>query len=606
MWRIRTDVVGNGACLYSLPNSYNQANISKLIYSLREHKLSLESFQKLGVENLGLSESQCLVLYTIFRRLIRPFEKYFDDSNNQSQIAMFGIFLITQFLNQYANSSVTKLRSKASEVFPEKQPSSTTTSASTTAVAAAAAAPTPSPRHRPAFFHGLPKRSASERGFSVESVNAAIAPMAAPPKKQTESQTPPPTNKKRSLPVASKDEVIMVKNRNSLGNRRMTVPAISSIEKPEENMSAKNAKWKKIPSTTHQYFEDFQAMFLLEYLSPIIRICSVAAGTQNPSTMHKLLAEEIEPMRYFLYYADENSVNEETLGAPLAETLECFLKHTNVYFFDVISAISVILRGLLDEESILSESRIVHYNSVNRKTLKFDDSLTPQQSITITNSFRSYLYYPCALSHCTISCLSNCTVFIGAASGIVNLQSCSTVILIASCHSVIINNCKDCVLHIGTNTQPILIGDNNNIQLSPLNTYYPNHGLHLEIARIDTKINLWNEPVNGSLQLLRIPSQYASLLSPTYFHKFVVPNILEGDSKEILFPLPKEYEDVLVKSEQQYQEARQSVLSIADLEHSKIVQNVLWNNFKGWLAASGNLRQIEDLMKYDSDEVVNL
>lgn len=65
---------------------------------------------------------------------------------------------------------------------------------------------------------------------------------------------------------------------------------------------------------------------------------------------------------------------------------------------------------------------------------------------------------------------SDCTVVVGAAGRLVRLERCDKVSLLALCARLVVLNCHDCGLWLGTPRPPLLVGDCRFLRLAPFNT----------------------------------------------------------------------------------------------------------------------------------------
>eukprot|EP00301_Raphidiophrys_heterophryoidea_P000253 c10126_g1_i2.p1 GENE.c10126_g1_i2~~c10126_g1_i2.p1 ORF type:complete len:560 (-),score=106.69 c10126_g1_i2:24-1703(-) len=522
MWRPREDVVGVGAVLSALPSAYTPDNIVALIGQLSSNEeLNEKTFSKHATKYLGLADAQASMLFGYYTELLRPFEQ--TQAWAKISSGTLGLFLVLQFLSQFCVSTVTRRKSTMSEVWPtspemlryKPNPMLSMPNAPIRALSERQLS-------RASIDDAL-ARTHSERNISITDVKDAIAnsPFASPMMsrrpgmldRRSSSSLAVPTSDimggfstdpyMSNTPPQSRIERSMVGSPNT--KRRISASALSPLSPPPTNLhefaagfdslAHKSNQWRLTPPKSHLLFPPFQASFLLDHVTVLVRVCLAALGRCGAHQMLRVSSEDVSVLEFLLCYLPSREKPDHI--PRLHTSLECFASKPEVSFFDVVSSLSSLLKEIAEVDFMsLTHPTFTQYNFLHRKTVVHDNTFTAPHHLSITNSFRSYIYCATSLGHVVISCITNCTVFVGAVAGILTLQHCSGVILAGACHSVYISNCKDCVVHVACNKNPVFGGDNNNVQLAPLNAFYPLHSAHIEAARLETSVNKWDQPVS--------------------------------------------------------------------------------------------------------------
>lgn len=171
-----------------------------------------------------------------------------------------------------------------------------------------------------------------------------------------------------------------------------------------------------------------------------------------------------------------------------------------------------------------------------------------------------------------------------------------------------------------THNQPLVLGSNYNLRFGPYCTHYRSLDRHVAEAGLDVSQNLWNQPllflvellkdhqpsivpIGGSrhalkLAISKLEKQTYNLVSPDNFSPFRIPFELHGPTKQIPFPLPSDYQLAL---EDHTEEAillkKELDRLIQDKKRQAQVQLLVRTHFEKWLAETGAMQQIEDLVK---------
>lgn len=266
-----------------------------------------------------------------------------------------------------------------------------------------------------------------------------------------------------------------------------------------------------------------------------------------------------------------------------------------------------------DPESIISR------NSPSDVSVPVDSTVDGRYA-RIKNCNSSFIYLLCPISSMKIENCTDSIVVIGAVSSLISVENCKDTTIITACKSIQISNCERCTFYLMTSTQPLILANNYDLQFGPYCTHYRSLDRHVAEAGLDVSYNLWNQPVLYLVELLKdyqpsviavgssrhpikaaiskLEKQAYSLVAPDNFSPFRIPFELHGPTKQIPFPLPSDYQLAL---EDHTEEAillkKELDRLIQDKKRQAQVQSAVRSHFEKWLAETGALQQIEDLVK---------
>eukprot|EP01018_Ginkgo_biloba_P018415 Gb_01920 [translate_table: standard] len=239
-------------------------------------------------------------------------------------------------------------------------------------------------------------------------------------------------------------------------------------------------------------------------------------------------------------------------------------------------------------------------------------------SVKVLNCHDSVIYILAPLNYATVNGCSDAVVVLGAVGKAVRVEHCERVNVIVATKHTCIANCRECIFFLGVNKQPIISGNNHNLQVAPYNTFYPDLEMHLAQVGLDPTINKWDKPLALGMvdphDSLSHPAgvsdgqaESATVLHPDRFLNFVIPKWFEVESKQQQttdnpFLLPKPY---MVANQQKCNSLEDMRMSLRNtpLEDSKKreLANAIHIHFKEWLYASGNIRQLYCLQNSECD-----
>ncbi|CAM9332079.1 unnamed protein product, partial [Heterosigma akashiwo] len=145
----------------------------------------------------------------------------------------------------------------------------------------------------------------------------------------------------------------------------------------------------------------------------------------------------------------------------------------------------------------------MHDEDKKQDELGGEDSNSRQlRAVHVNHCHDSYIYLLGAFKSATVLGCTDCTVVIGAISGMVNVVECERIQLVTCCRRLVINNCLDSVFPTLAATPPVLHGDHRACRLAPPNhAGYPALAAHLRRAGLPdgtapATVNFWNAPVD--------------------------------------------------------------------------------------------------------------
>lgn len=267
---------------------------------------------------------------------------------------------------------------------------------------------------------------------------------------------------------------------------------------------------------------------------------------------------------------------------------------------------------------------------VKQTVLQRESEMGSMRNVRIEDCQDAVLYFLAPMTHVAITGCMDCTIVLGAVGGVLKLELCERVNMVAAAQRTSIVTCRDSTLCLAAAHRPLVLGDCRHVQLAPYNSHYDRLEAHLRVAGISPTQNHWDEPINmtrkpttaeGSPSTTNsrgagseVPDKLAvSLLPPEKFMPFMVPFRMppesSGSEAEASrthtnpFPVPQSYNLALESKVHAVQEMRQAVAHAAlDELRKKELQSAIQAYFKEWLVASGNMRQVFDLAHMERHE----
>jgi len=212
------------------------------------------------------------------------------------------------------------------------------------------------------------------------------------------------------------------------------------------------------------------------------------------------------------------------------------------------------------------------------------------------------------VKYATVYGCSDATVVLGAVGKVVKVEHCERVHIIAAAKRICIANCRECIFYLGVNHQPLILGDNHKLQVAPFNTCYPQLQDHLMQVGVDPSVNKWDQPFvlgvidpHDSLShpagVSDVKAESASCLDPDLFTNFLIPSWFGDERQEPTscnpFPLPEIYGAFQSKKRSTLEDIQKTIRELQlDENRKREFATALHAQFKDWLYASGNIRQL--------------
>ncbi|XP_010913921.1 uncharacterized protein [Elaeis guineensis] len=229
-------------------------------------------------------------------------------------------------------------------------------------------------------------------------------------------------------------------------------------------------------------------------------------------------------------------------------------------------------------------------------------------SVKVLNCHDSVIYILAPLMYATVYGCSDTTIILGAIGKAVRVEHCERVQVITAAKRICIANCRECVLFLGVNQRPLIVGDNHKLQVAPFNTYYSQLEEHIAQVGVDLTVNKWDEPLvlgmvdpHDSLShpagVSDVQAGSATCLDPGQFTIFLIPKCLGAESpqptKYIPFRLPEIYSESQRRKHSVLSDIQQALRDVQlDANRKRDLAMALHVHFKDWLYASGNIRQL--------------
>uniref|UniRef100_K3WA00 C-CAP/cofactor C-like domain-containing protein n=1 Tax=Globisporangium ultimum (strain ATCC 200006 / CBS 805.95 / DAOM BR144) TaxID=431595 RepID=K3WA00_GLOUD len=209
-----------------------------------------------------------------------------------------------------------------------------------------------------------------------------------------------------------------------------------------------------------------------------------------------------------------------------------------------------------------------------------------------------------------ITACNNCRIITAPNTGILSMDRCENVHVTAISGLIRVSNCLDSMINAYTLVPMIMSGENVGVELGPFNTKYSGLGQQLADAQFrfhPESLGAWNVFLN--LDSEKDPGVVSDekapivLQPPASFREICVPVKISGaGTAERVFPLPSEYTASL-KIQQETVDSLRHLVSNDDfdLTTKRTMEMVIQLRFKEWLSATGNARQILDLVHIEKN-----
>lgn len=279
---------------------------------------------------------------------------------------------------------------------------------------------------------------------------------------------------------------------------------------------------------------------------------------------------------------------------------------------------------------------LAEFSNLDRKTIlraRFPDcnsagnSYPHGREVRISNCSEAHFYLLSALGRVSMIGCRDCTLFIGACVSM-SLINCVNVRVHAVARVCRVTNCFDTHMYLSTNRRPQIVGENRGLLFAPYNAAYGHVARDMADIGVSPGENAWNEFYRPAHRADRgradpdLTPKVATVLAPEKFLPFAVPTKPEEartakeDSSLFNIPLPPppEYAAALATRKLEIDRIRREIRTLDDaargdamsdareLARAKgVLQAIVQERFREWLSATGNMRQITELVRMDQD-----
>ncbi|XP_071946612.1 TBCC domain-containing protein 1-like isoform X2 [Antedon mediterranea] len=246
------------------------------------------------------------------------------------------------------------------------------------------------------------------------------------------------------------------------------------------------------------------------------------------------------------------------------------------------------------------DQKLIIISQVCKQTLaKMSTTLTDSR-VKVHRCHYAFMYLLSPLRYVSIEKCRHSTIVLGPVATTVHVTSCEDLTIITPCRRFSISGSTLCTVHLLTPTRPLILGGNDSITLAPYHTHYPMLQDHMAKSGIAGLPNLWNNPLCVGLDHQESFPVY-SFLPPQDFFMFVIPFELEGDTKELPWSLPSEYEEGLLTRQKQIKNWQKTVKDAKlNPAQKQQFQTLVESRFQAWLVESGHKKQVDGLVPVPS------
>eukprot|EP00794_Sanderia_malayensis_P013931 gene13931-15383_t len=237
--------------------------------------------------------------------------------------------------------------------------------------------------------------------------------------------------------------------------------------------------------------------------------------------------------------------------------------------------------------------RLMIFNQVCKRTVARAGDPLSHSTVKLHRCQYSYMYLLSPLRSVTIEKCHDSMIFLGPVETTVNLLACENVQVFAVTRKLTINSCRKCTFYLFTETQPVIVGSNEDIYFAPYHTFYPSLIEDMISVGLTISHNFWNSPVqigneSGKNNWDELPGED--------FLSVCIPFDMEGETIDCPFQLPNKYQNAL-RLRDEALENWHSMVREAGLtrDKRKQLQSLVQNSFQEWLKETGNQLLLESL-----------
>jgi len=228
--------------------------------------------------------------------------------------------------------------------------------------------------------------------------------------------------------------------------------------------------------------------------------------------------------------------------------------------------------------------------------------------LKLTNCQDSVIYLLGCFRNVTVLACSNCTIVLGTVSRVASIEHCDHVKVVVAGRQVLLSNTNDSQCYMSVSSPPLFLRDNHNIQVAPHGSPFAHLEHFLRASGIDVSKNYWNAgksvPLFSSDQESSHSVPGMVLMNPKDFLPITIPVLSAADEGSLgaQCALPAPFMQSLQSKYQVVTDMRQRILELGlDEGKQKDLKAAIQVRFKDWLVASGNIRQVNDLIRIEQE-----
>eukprot|EP01147_Barroeca_monosierra_P008726 gene8726-1110_t len=239
---------------------------------------------------------------------------------------------------------------------------------------------------------------------------------------------------------------------------------------------------------------------------------------------------------------------------------------------------------------------------LSRATQMWDTNQLDMIDLHIHKCNTAVLYILSPLRHVWIDECIRCTIVVGAVAGVLHLSNSRRCTIVATCSRLMSRMTTDTLVHLCTNTRPILLDSTQSLTLAPYHTFYGSLERHMAKAKIFPLRNLWNQPLH--VFPTGASSIDGNILDPQKLCPFTIPFDTSGETKKNPCAAPSEYQLAVIDNLTFARKFRESLKQFKGGVINEITTSTniihqfeatVQSSFVEWLMQTKRLRQVHDL-----------
>eukprot|EP00189_Rhodosorus_marinus_P007646 CAMPEP_0184752118 /NCGR_PEP_ID=MMETSP0315-20130426/43410_1 /TAXON_ID=101924 /ORGANISM="Rhodosorus marinus, Strain UTEX LB 2760" /LENGTH=478 /DNA_ID=CAMNT_0027231435 /DNA_START=318 /DNA_END=1754 /DNA_ORIENTATION=+ len=374
-----------------------------------------------------------------------------------------------------------------------------------------------------------------------------------------------------------------------------------------------------------------EEMLILENLEGILKMVAQSYGIEGATADTQLSLKQVDHLSYLFLVG----LDDEGRFLPVSSVFEEW-EEDREKKLPIGTIISTIKRLLKEQKDKAAKHQTFEVLRLEKKTmLRSGTAQSPLRGkdVRIVECLESYVYILNSTHRVSVIGCIDCTIFVGAAVSL-SINACSRVKIIATAKNCRVTNCVDTTVYLCTNHKPQVIGDTRAVVFGPYNASYDQFERDAKVVGVDPTKNTWDDyyaPIgvsanssafagspNADQPSPTLPASVVTLLPPEKFFPFVVPIAKESEptiSSGVTpapqaAPLPPKYAEIIERRKAEVEGLRKAVRTAQSKytddgkqegSSGQDLQSVVQEYFRDWLITSGNLRQINDLVKLEEE-----